>query len=81
MSDDRTVDNVPGVSSERLVELVAEAERGYNFDEDRTEWGPGALLLDLDEDQRAAVLARAFRDRTDPASVVRAALAEYLATA
>ncbi|ALN14642.1 hypothetical protein ASQ49_04415 [Acidipropionibacterium acidipropionici] len=72
---------MPGISDERMAELVAEAERGYTFDDDRTESGPGALLLDLDKDQRVAVLARAIHDHTDPASVVRTALTDYLATA
>lgn len=79
--NDHIVHRVPGVSDARLAALLAEAEAGHDVDEAATQWGPGALLLDLDEDQRGAVLARAVRDHTDPASVVRAAIADYLASA
>lgn len=73
---------VPGINSERLVELAEEAEEGYDIH--ALTWEPNPhfqTLPTVPEDLTADILDRANRDHTSPEDVIRAALEQYLKSA
>lgn len=75
-------DNVPGITPERLAELVSEAEAGYATENLAWKQNPHFQTLQtVPEDLTADILDRATRDHTSPADVIRSALEQYLRSA
>ncbi|RZA11073.1 MAG: ribbon-helix-helix protein, CopG family [Lysobacteraceae bacterium] len=76
------VDNVRGLSQERLDELVAEAEAGYDLDALTPVPNPHASVQTLvPAELLEEIAARAAREGRSPADVVREAITAYLRSA
>ncbi|MCA0435408.1 MAG: ribbon-helix-helix domain-containing protein [Austwickia sp.] len=76
------IDHVPGVTDERVAELVAEAEAGYELGELSTTTNPHSQRRALvPADLLEAIDERARRDGQSPADIVREALTAYLHSA